>query len=679
MSISRRSKSVSRLLTLIALLGSVTIPVRSPAQSLPSAQEEEYLQLLELLEEQTSIATKTRLNADYVPGMVTVLHGKNMEATGSRTVWEALAKVPGIELSMEGSGRKQVVVRGLGRTYASGNVKFMLDGQAMNSAQTAYATPLLNIPVEQVERIEIIRGPGSAVHGEFAYSGVINVITRKNENKLFLRAAEGGHTGGGGLYHYRDPDSDLEIALNVGHWQEEGVTVTAGKDALYAEGLAVASNAPGPTNEAQQDTTALLTIKKRDYRLNLQWLEDGIGDYFGINEFLPPDEKKIVTRYRTQGIELSRSFFMDEKLEANARISWLSHEEEKDGLFAGNAAVFGTSGEPFVVDTDYREERIDAGLDVQWNAGPHHHLLVGYNYSYIEVKHNDKYFGQDGGGMTPFDGFIDEGKTRHINSLTLQDEYHPGDKLTFTLGLRHDTYSDAGSSTTPRIAAVYRMSRMHILKAQYARAFRPPTFYELGGKIDAISPSTIETLEAGYIYRGITNDLRLTLFRSNLKDPITFIETHSILGFTNTEGARQHGGELEWNHRFNSKLSIKGNLSYLQTEDESTGEPLAGSADWLANLGVNFRPNSSTRINLQYRYTGEVHRAASDSRAALDAYNTLDLTFSRSASAENGYHFRIGVKNLLNEEVRYPAPANSYMEDYPRPERIFWTSLSYQF
>ena len=139
------------LTTLLAL--PLTIYAQEGNQTSAAEDESQELeQLLELLQQQTTLATKTRLNADYVPGMMAVLHGSDLESRGVRTVWEALALVPGVELSIEETGRKQVVIRGIGRTYASGNTKILLNGVSMNSAHLAHANPVMNITIEQVDR-----------------------------------------------------------------------------------------------------------------------------------------------------------------------------------------------------------------------------------------------------------------------------------------------------------------------------------------------------------------------------------------------------------------------------------------------------------------------------------------------------------------------------------------------
>jgi iron complex outermembrane receptor protein len=647
--------------------------------------------LLALLEEQTTIATKTRLNADYVPGMVTVLHGSALEASGARTVWEALARVPGIELSIEETGRKQVVVRGIGRTYASGNVKIMLNGVPMNSAQIASATPVLNLAIEQVERIEVIRGPGSAIHGEFAFTGVINVITRQEGNRLYGRVGDNAYRGGGGHASHRNEGGDFAIDLNFSGWQWDGAEVTAGKDALYLEdgcGLsgqdpcANHSNAPGPSNEAEEGRSVILSSRYRDFSLLAQWLEDGFGDHFGINEYLPPDEKRIVTRGTQQNVELRQGFAPAKKMEAEIYFGWQENSERKDDLFIGNAGVFGDSGAPYVVDSRYRERRLNGGGDLRLNAGKQHKLLFAYNTAWIEVTEFEQSWGQQGGVMMPFSGTITEGMNRHLNSLTLQDEYRPDDALTFTAGVRHDEYSDVGSSTTPRLAAVWRLNRAHILKAQFAQAFRPPTFFEIGGAIGEIRPSTSRTLEFGYIYKGEDNDWRLNLFRTNLKDLIVFHldpDDWQNSGFINADGARLYGAELEWEYRLSSAFDIAPSISYLHSRDDNTGQPIAGSSDWLGNLDLNYRPTSHHLFNLHYRYVGNAYRDPEDVRPVLNGYSTLDATLSLLELWSKGLTLRFGITNLQDAEVRYPAPIDSYPDDRPRAGRQWWATVAYQF
>ncbi|WP_455218381.1 TonB-dependent receptor plug domain-containing protein, partial [Kaarinaea lacus] len=124
--------------------------------------------LLQALEQETEIATKTKMNVDFVPGIVTVFYGDDLLARGIRDVKETLALIPGVELSISTVGVAQVFVRGIGTAFSSGKLKVLLNGVPFNATLNV-STTALSLPTEQIDRIEVIRGPGSAIYGEFAY------------------------------------------------------------------------------------------------------------------------------------------------------------------------------------------------------------------------------------------------------------------------------------------------------------------------------------------------------------------------------------------------------------------------------------------------------------------------------------------------------------------------------
>lgn len=246
-----------------------------------AGEQEEKEQLLALLDEQTAIATRTRINADFVPGMVSVLHGDSLEARGVRTVWEALALVPGMELAIEKTGRRKILVRGLGNTWASGNLKILLNDVAMNSAELGLAEPVLHIPIEQVERIEVIRGPGAAIYGEYAYMGVINVITRAEENRLFALGGSFATQGLGTILRLTDTDNPIQASLNLAGWSSSGADVKTGPDLLQNFPQLAPSYAPGHANEDLEAGTGVFKLGYEHFTFTAQWTESGLGDHFG--------------------------------------------------------------------------------------------------------------------------------------------------------------------------------------------------------------------------------------------------------------------------------------------------------------------------------------------------------------------------------------------------------------
>jgi len=666
----------------IALASLLITPLSIYAQNhnpetIPENEEQDLGQLLELLQQQTSLATKTRLNADYVPGMITVLHGDELENRGARTVWEALALVPGVELSIEEAGRKQVVIRGMGRTYASANTKILLNGASMNTANIAHANPVMNIPVEQVERIEVIRGPGSAVHGEFALTGVVNVITRKEENRVFVMGGDDSTRGAGIILTYGDKKSPLAMNLNLAGWETDGPDVIAGEDELFFENGGVNSafsNSPGPTNEAGEDKTAILSLNYDTFSLTLQWLKEGYGDYFGRNQFLPPDEKRIVTRNEYRTLDIKQMFDFKGGWSSELFAGWQDKEQIKEDLFAGPSTFTVPSIDGYV-DYFFRERRSNAGMDFKWTDNSKHNVLLGVEYVDINVDHELNTYKELDVAFFSWN-FIEPDKRRRILSTTLQEEFRPNDSLSLTFGLRHDDYNDIDSEVSPRLAAVWRMNQSNIFKAQYARAFRPPTFYEMAAAITEVEGSIINTAELGYIHKNNDSEYSITLFNSNVDKFIVFIDT---MGFRNTDSAQMYGAEFELKHEFSNSLNIDANISYLESDDDSTGQSLPGSTDWIGNLGINYQPVSRTNLSLHYHYIDEAYRESTDTRGKLDAYSTTDATLSFTELFGQSISFRAGIKNLFDADVKYPAPVLTYVDDHPRAGRQWWVQLAYDF
>lgn len=257
--------------------------VSIPSNTLEEVDDDPEMQrLLMVLDKYTEIATKTRLNADFVPGMVTVLHGDDLAASGKRNVWEALAEVPGIEPFIESTGVQSLTMRGAGFTFSSGNVKLLVNGIPQNSNLQGEARPVMNLPVAQVERIEVIRGPGSAMHGEYAYTGVINVITR-DKRQVFMRAGEDDSYSAGATLAWSAPDDTWQLSLNL--FAEDMATgeVVSGPDSVDP----AVTNAPGPVNDSRESHAAILELGYRDFGLDAQYIETRHGEQYGVNNTLP--------------------------------------------------------------------------------------------------------------------------------------------------------------------------------------------------------------------------------------------------------------------------------------------------------------------------------------------------------------------------------------------------------
>ncbi len=649
--------------------------------------EEDFVDLLSLLDNQTELATKSGMNADYTPGMATILHGRDLLARGVRTVWEALSLVPGMSQGMEATGERQVLSRGVGYGYASGNIKILLDGVSMSSAFIGTADAVLEMPIEQVQRIEVIRGPGSSVYGEHAYAGVVDVITRRGERTLHGQLGQSGpaggglNVGGGAIWTWGLPKQDLRVSVNL-QGLEDSADVEAGPDALWATGHSELSNAPGPTNETRRFRSLLADLQWGDSFASIAILDDAYGDPFGVNHMLPPRSTHLTSTQQNWSAQLGHNIRVNDQLNATVRLEGLGYQDRRDQLYVLPVTYAGNQ-EPVYVDRDYTERRYRGSVDIHWQPRYQHKLLIGLEASQTNVGKAT----WDWEGL-PFPvppNWLDTDMNRTILSAFIQDEYRPSDQLTLTGTLRYDDYSDVESFFSPRLAAVWRIDEQNILKAQYAVAFRPPTFFEQQYPAKgSLNTSTIDTVELGYIRRQPSWELRLMAFASKLTNPIIFDE-RSNDGYINAPDAQLRGIELEFEGRFGRDVRLDGNLSYVDAQRPSTGDALPGGTDLLANLAAFWRFHPDWTAVLQGRYVGDRYRRPEDPRPSLQGYTLLDLTLTYKPERK-GPVLYLGVKNLTNEDVRYPEQYTnlngvslSYPGDYPRPSRRLWLSAGYRF
>lgn len=230
------------------------------------------------------------------------------------------------------TGERQILSRGVGFGYGSGNIKLLLDGVSMNSSLLATANPVLNIPIEQIERIEVIRGPGSSVHGEEAFAGVVNVITRRNDRTLQAQANERAAAGGGGIWRWSDPHRELSASINLtGLAGTGGVLVT--EDALFPIGEPELSNAPGSSNEASRYLGGFADLRWRDTFIALKVLDDDYGDHFGINHFLPPSNDRLASEQIYVSVQIGRDLILSETRDAGIRLASLQFERSREQLY----------------------------------------------------------------------------------------------------------------------------------------------------------------------------------------------------------------------------------------------------------------------------------------------------------------------------------------------------------
>lgn len=592
------------------------------------SDEAELASLMEVLETETEIATKSRLNSDFVPGTVTVLRGDDLESLGARTVGEALSFVPGIFALFDPSGTPLVTVRGIVFPFNSGNIKVMVDGTAMTQQSAAINSSVLMIPIELVERIEFIRGPGSTVHGDFAFHGLLNIVTRQERRRVFAKA-DGFATACAGAELW---------SAGGGDRPRFGASLSA-----LRSGDALAS--PGVDAEEQR-TVGIGGFSHRGFSASIHV----------VSRDRDQDGGRVVEELAA-ALELRHSAELADELASDARLSYLRGDVDFASGFL------------------FKGDRIGAAWDLTLTALARQTWLFSIDYSDTAID--------EAIHVPPLPPDIapapeDASDThRRILGVSLQDQIELGEDVTATVGVRYERLDRTGV-VTPRLALVWRATEHQIVKAQYAEGYRGANFFELygtGERNDDLDPESVRTAEASYIYHAPRWVARATLFSSRMRDliqPAFIPPPGEPTLFANVSSARARGGELEWEQRLSSIFRAIASVSYADIEDT---RPFGVTPRWIGNLGLLVQPWERLVAAAHWYHAGE--RGEGDE--SVPGFDLVDLTTTLSDLGVTGLSLRAGLKNALDDEVVLLDAAPGHREVIPFDTRTWWAQVAYRF
>lgn len=638
---------------------------------------------LSLLDEVTEIATKTKLNVDYVPGVVTVIKGKELQALGVSTLseWSSFNMISGID-RIRG-------IRGINEAYGLAKIKFLINSKPINFAITGAPT-FPPISTSLIDRIEVIRGPGSAIYGENAYSGVINIVTKKDIKDISFDYIVHNQKNSGKALSVNNFYENEELILNINfsRYIDDGINLNTQKDTTYY----IDGSSVNRTLEDDKVNSFLnVDLNYNDYLLSLIYFNRKGGEIYGQSGFLPPDDDILNYQEEVLNIEAKKSFEFN-GVESVPKVGYIVFNQNNENLhYVSKGYMPSIYGNGLEITADFKEERYYAGVDNFYTID-NHKLLLGLEYIYTKLKdvdyksNFDPLTNEEYKTKVSFTGeknALKENVSRKSSAIYLQDEWNPTQPLTITLGVRWDSYDDVGDSINPRVAGVYRLSDNHIFKMQYAKAFKPPTFFDLyfqnnpvySGNPD-MEPEDIDTYELGYIYNSTDEVFRVMFFYSNLKNMIGYdFETSEL---RNLSEAKTKGFEVEYIKQINEWTKLTSNFSISDTKDEMTNKPFPNVAKTLANVILNLTPFDDISFNLWYQYIGKKPREAGDIRDVFKKQHIVNTSLKIDNLSDN-LSMMIGVNDIFNKGLIYPSNIGTYPNDKTWEKRNFWVNLNYRF
>ena len=571
------------------------IPVYSQEDPTVNSSTDDALdQELRYLQAETYVITASRIpeSIKKTAASVTVVTDKQIRDMGARNLIDVLETVPGWGNYYHFIGLNFTTTRGVMHS-AAGGILVMINSHPINEnwsggAFFTHDTMML----DNVKRIEFVRGPGSALYGANAFSGVINVITKEANDIDGWELISRGGSYDTQQYNllYGKTHNDLEVVLNYNYFNTHGFNGHLNKDNLSDDGFPFVTDrfislAPGRMQGDDDKYDVSLNLKYKGFTFD--------GKYVDRKRDLPTTwsaelSNRAENSFEDYYLNLSYERTICEGLDIKGKV-YRNHN--RYDLWESN-----TPGEtiltPLLIPVIVPEGLIQintaknkrTGFEIQTNytMGDSNTVVAGITYE--EMKQYDVRSRRNsivyvaGGIRIPLPRVVDLSDIqnwnrpvkRNFKAFFIEDIWNLTDSIRLTTGFRWDDYSDFGSEVSPHAGLTWEYAKGYDLKLLYGHAFRAPSFYELydvyNGSPD-LDPETIDTyqLSLGAQLTSVLNS-RITWFRNNIKDSIflkTEFEFPGFLHNINRDKIRTEGLELEMQYDLGRGSYLALNYRYM--------------------------------------------------------------------------------------------------------------------
>jgi len=601
------------------------------AQQVEDPSANDGAKLLELLNTPITVASYVPLSIRESPGIITVLQREEIRATGARDLMDVLRYVPGFEFASDSQG---VVGIGVRTSWGhDGKVLLLIDGQEMN--EPLYGTLQFggHYPIDNIQRIEIIRGPGSVAYGGFAELAVINVITRKGANiggvdgTFWLGRMAGASSNlAQGHVAYGDTwgENDFSLSYNRGT-ATQGVGVWP-----VATGSGTRIIQAGEESGSNQD---FLNLKFSRGALNLQYLRD---DYYLRDYTQEGPSTTTNLRFPAEFFGVDYLFSMGNwsfkpRFTIKSQSPWLYTESRTDRNTRATGSFMSSWAASSAFKLSAGMEAIQDNSNIYWSSRGVREVYIYENRAYLLQMLWSPEFGN------------------------------------LDLGLRYDKHSAYGTAASPRLAFTRATETWHV-KLLAAGAFRAPSIENLfvNPNLQPERTTTYEA-EAGHAL-GAATYFTANAYVMRVHDPISYANpAPGVNGYYNFDYTGSRGVELSL-RSIGQGIVLQSGLSLSQADDHNadfykvTGQPdyhvgfsnlkLTTQAQWQFLPGWSLNPGL---IVLGPRYGfrfGEVQTSRFGTTTLLNLFLTREFS----------EHFEIGLNatNLGNA-------ATSYIQAYGFP------------
>lgn len=635
---------IKRQKTLMAAAALLLLSTTGYAEDMP---EEEFT-----LDGVVVTATRTTQNAKDVPSAVQVITRQTIEEQGAQNLSDVLRYATGIQLtrSSTSTGRAAVSIRGFDSRFSM----ILIDGKRLSS-EIDQNYELDRIPLENIERIEIVRGPVSSLYGTEALGGVVNIITKKSKTQsLTLDIGSGLYTDGQngkdrysfaydsgevGKFSLRVSGSQVE---NDALFKSSGLTFEpygTRKNSNVAidyrlSGSEILSFSKGYTEESTYEYVkpATVTLKARDY--------------------VERDENALSYTKKDEDRELFLRFYrsvMDKSLNqynasTQALANWVRAKRTVN-VYEGRFTQTLNSQHRLTLGAEYRPETF-RGTAVDTKEG------------YFTVVHPS--------------GQTKTGSTAHLDysAVYLQDEWNVNDKLLAVMSMRYDDSNKFESNLSPKLGLTYKLTDTARLKMNVTQGFRSPTPNQLYQQAATQKGNPDLKSETSHSYDiSVEKDWnkssgKLTFFNNDVTDMIDLVTiSGTTKQYQNISKASIKGLEAEYTQALSGRLSWTNSYTYLDAVNSVTHERLQNRARQVLTSGLSYHNPQGFTASLQTQTFGSYLASPGGEKS----YSVWNVAMSQKLS--DHHTLRIGIDNIFNKTD----------EDIPLLSTYVHGSIQYSF
>lgn len=620
------------------------------------------LSLEDLLNVEVTTASKSGEKQSDAPGVLSVLTKDELNRFGGTTLRDILERVPGLSGSTNYMTDRSVISsRGDQIATTSNHVLLLLNGRPVREMQEGGITSEMfeTFPVNIIERIEVIKGPGSVLYGSNAFSGVINIITEKADATGLSVTGLFGNDGAlstSGDVKIKAGDLNIVAAgryQKKPEWETNFYSASMVSDEIVTKSITIPNEGTGLFIDADYKgirvTGGYNQWETSYFVADYLWLFDGLGKVKWEKLFGNIGYDTEVTDGWNTSINVG---YTNSKLEVS---SWPGSKRNSDEIVAEWTNFITLSGSS--------------------------KLIVGGLFNHIKGTEHTA------GTEAPI---TDAKRTGY--EFYAQLDYSFLENLKAIGGIQLNKIENIDLGVVPRIGVIWSPVSYLNFKAIYSQAFRAPSinevsidFAQMKGNPD-LKPEKVGTFDISLSYLGDQAQASINYFRSNLTNMVYQDRSTEVPVYENyTDATTISGVEFEGKYYVNKNLYLSGSMLYQQAEDDHGNTDITPIAEFGTKVGVSYVWEEGITISLFDVYQGDVSESLKGNlNPSAGSYNLLylhakvDINKAFSLGLNQGLVLLLQVDNLLDEQVWLPNWGLTKGQSIPYIQgRTIWAGLNF--